>query len=254
MGEGVEEYSRALLAVGVLLLVAALGWAGFHYWREGQEKAALLALYESQSPLLKKKAEFARAELPQTPEKDKEQANLTKENLVHASGDLQTDYGPELKRLKAVIDKFPTSKAAVLAALDLADLYASHKDPSRAIEVLARVEKALARRELLYGIWTMKLANLRAEAGDCPGAIEGWQKILAGDEHRYLHPEANLRLGVCYENMKDLAKAKEMYQQTFEKFPESSAGMTAQKYLLYVESKNQSEGKNQNAAGGAGPG
>jgi predicted negative regulator of RcsB-dependent stress response len=233
MSEGASAYSHFLMILGVVLLVLAVGWTGWSWWSSHREESAQIALYSVEHPYLKKKDDFARAEYLKTAPKPKDQDEDQKktEPPAAATGDLQKDYGSEVAGLQDMVKRHPHSKAAVLAALDLADIFGQYNQVPKAIESLQAVSSAVGPRDLLYGVVVMTQAALQAINNDCASALSLYERVLNNPRHSFFHPDATLRSAVCLESMKETARAKEMYEQTAERFPESTAGQNAQKYL-----------------------
>lgn len=243
IAEQIAKNSHIIIGAVVLALIVSISVISWNWYQDSNETKGQTALFRVEKSYLKKKEDFARADQQDKAAKanDKSKSKEEPAKLAKATGNLDQDYGPEVRDLQAVISKYPRTRAAVMAALDLADLFDQYKQPAEALNQISKVSKSLKPKELLFGVLMMKKGSLESVKGDCESAVKTWNQILDQANLSFFHPDATLRSAICFEQLNNVARAKELYQRTHDKFPESSAGQSAQKYLQLLEMKHSTE-------------
>ncbi len=235
-----EKYAKAIAAIVAIAIVGTLIYSLMGYLERRKENHAQEAFYTVDAKYAKLKEGFEKVKMqaiiPDVAGKDK------KSEGTPASGDVQKDYGSVITDLQTVQTSNPGTKAAAQAGLDLAEIYMSYKQPEKAAEAVSLSARALSHDELMGGLSYMMWGNALAAKGDCTQAIEMWQKVISVKTVSYLHPDATLRTGICYENLKQNDKAIEMYKRASQEFADSSAGQTAKTLLRALEMKNKTPG------------
>ncbi len=232
------------LGAGAILVGVAI-YSGFSWYTEKQELKAQGELALIEKDLNKKKEDFEKAQYDAQQSalkaiKDKLSKNKDKTaepTTKPATGDLAADYGDIPNRLQAFVSAHPNRRAAAFASLHLAELYSTHKKTDEAVQILQKQLPHISQNEVLYGVLTMKLANVQSLTS-CEQAVETWGKVGQSDSFKEFHPEALLRRGLCFEKLAKLDEAKAAYRQVSEKFPMSMGAKTAQKYLLLLEARS----------------
>lgn len=235
----IEKYGKVLGTIATIAVVAALGYQAYTYLQAGKEKKAQEAFYVVEAKYNKAKEGFDRAKmnalLPDLAKKTEGEAAP-----IAATGDLEKDFGTLPNDLQNVINAHKGTKASAQAGILLAQIYLDYKQPEKAIEAIKGPAGALSQNQMMGGLSHMMLGNALAQKGDCNEAISMWQKVLQAQSVSYLHPDASLRSGICYENLQQNDKAIEQYRRTSQDFADSIAGQTAKTLLRALELKQRS--------------
>lgn len=233
-----EENSKIVVALIVIAILGAIGYAGLQWVGKRQERAAQEAYYASEAKFTKLKEGFDRAKFKAfMPPTAKEDPTAAKD--VAASGDLTKDYGTTLTELEGVAKNYAGTAAGAQAGLLVAETYLTYKQPEKAIEVSQIAASKLKPTQTLQQLSQLMWGNALAAKGDCDGAIARWQDVLKNDKAQFLHPDASLRSGLCLEKMGRADAALEMYRKAASA-GDSAAGTTARGFLRALEVKGKS--------------
>ncbi len=227
------QHSQMLgLAVGAFILIGG-GYSIWSVLSANKEAELQTAYYKIEKQYLEKKSKFEEG-AKATPEA---KADAKSEKLV-ATGDLEKDYGPEIKGFQDFVSNNNSSKAALMAALNLSEIEVNYQKPSEALEALKKVESHASGNDLLSALVMNQMGNLYSETQDCKSAVDKWKKVITNDKAKFLHEEARLRSGLCYETLNDNTKAEEMYTQLMQgQNQDSVISRTAEKYLRLLKLK-----------------
>lgn len=231
------EKNVIVLAAGLgILIVGAIGMATMNWWQGRNERQAQEAYYSVEAKFNKTKEGFDRAKLQAM------MPQLTKERKVDtkpASGDLEKDYGSIITDLEKVALNHPGSAASAQAAILASDTYLSYNKPDKAIELTQKVARDLSDKTLLGGLVRVQMGSAYANKGDCKEAIKVWSQVLENKTAAFLHPDASLRSGLCFETMNEPQKAMEMYRKvSSDAGADSPAAATAKGLLRALEVKS----------------
>jgi predicted negative regulator of RcsB-dependent stress response len=221
-----------LTVVGLLLAGGAMTL--MKHFSEKAEVEVQEKYFQVEREFIKKKEAFEKYELAQKTKlakKDKKAAPL--ENGEKPSGNLDKDYGPALSSMNEIIIKYPSSKAAHLAALTLSETLMKYHQPGKALETLQQVKTG---GNTLSAMVMAQLGSAQANLKDCPSAVQTWSKVLSIKTADFIHPEILLRQGLCFEAMNDKVKAEESYNKIIAEGKEGSVAKTAEKYLRLLKS------------------
>ncbi len=233
-----EQNSKIVVALLVIAVLGAAGYAGLQWVGRRQERSAQEAYYGAESKYTKLKEGFDRAKFKAfMPPTQKDDPSAPKE--VAASGDLTKDYGPAMNDLEQVAKNFAGTAAGAQAGLLVADTYISYKQPEKAIEVSQIAATKLKPSQTLQQLSQMMWGNALASKGDCEGAVAKWQDVLKNESAQFLHPDASLRSGLCFEKLGRNDNALEMYRKAASA-GESAAGTMARGFLRALELKGKS--------------
>lgn len=204
------SHSKIVLGglAGFLLLGAAV--SGLNYLSESKERTQQEKYYILEKNYLDKKRgfeEFQQAELMRANSKDPKSVPEL-DNSKKPTGDLEKDYGSILSGFESFINQYPKGHSAQMAALNLGEIYASHKKFDEALSALQKVESSLDKNDMISALVWMQMGNLFANKKDCKTAIEKWQNLVNSKALAFSHGEAKLRMGLCYESMNEVAKAE----------------------------------------------
>ncbi len=266
-GEVVKQlkpYSKQIFMVSIAIALVAVTGVVLNFMQENRELKAQGAYVAAEKAYVKKTTEASEA-LTKIKNLETELANLTKKPVKkdkdkspkiekvrtkaeiekdiadakskQLSGDFEKDYGTLISGFKKVVDTTPGTQAAIMASLYLAQIYAENKKFNEGISALTNSQLKYHEGKLLFGLAQMKLGQLLEQTGKCEDSISTWQRVLAYKELSYFHPEATLATAVCYETLKNVDKAQELYKKTHADFKNSPAGANAQKYLRLLSLK-----------------
>ncbi len=255
--KAVKPYSKQIFVVSILVALGAAIAIVLNFVQEKKEVEAQAEYVHAEKAYVKKTTDFTEAqnkiktletELSGAKKpKDKKapparsRADIEKE-IAEAkaklpTGDFEKDYTGLATGFKNIIQKYPHTQAAIMASLYLAQIYTENKKFTDGVATLSNSELKFRDGKLLYGLAHMKLGQLYEQTGQCQKSIETWAKVLSYKELSYFHPEATLASAVCYETLKNLDKAQELYKKTHADFKNSPAGASAQKYLRLMSLK-----------------
>jgi predicted negative regulator of RcsB-dependent stress response len=129
-----------------------------------------------------------------------------------ASGNLDTYYKASLEQLKDVIVRYPSTQSAVLASLDLSQLYYDHKMYDEASSLLQTSLKNVS-YPLTKALVLINLGLNQEAKGDCPGAISSWMKIPGDKSMAAFQGNALIKSALCYEKLNQNDKAEEIFRR-----------------------------------------
>lgn len=229
-----EKNAKLIFALLILIVIAGVGY-GINDNLTLKKEATFQERYaQGEKEQLEKERSFEEAErAAMIPEKDKKP-----ETKAIATGDLEKDFGPSVKIYSDVIREAPQTKAARMAAIKLSDLYLKYKKPEEAMTSLKEVT-ARMHNDLTGYLVTFQKANIQSQMGQCPDAVSTWETLIRNKHAAFLHKEAQVRMGLCYETMKDFAKAELMYIEASKKDERDDIGPAkdAEKYLRLLKLK-----------------
>ncbi len=245
----VEDNAKWIAVLGVIGVIAGIAHVVFHSIWDRQERKAQEAYYAVESNYTKIKEGFDRAKLralmPSAPApKPGEPSDQP------ATGDLTKDYGTVVSDLEKLARDHHGTTAGAQAALLAGQTYLQYKQPDKAIELAEMPVKALGNKHLLASLSRVLWGSALATKGDCAGAVKVWQEILDNKSANFLHGEAGLRSGLCYESMNQNDKAAEMYRKVTTENAQSASASTAKGLLRALEVRGQSAPQPQPAAKG----
>lgn len=232
----VEDNAKLLAGLLVLLILAGIAHIVMHSYWDRQEKKAQADYFAAESKYTKIKEGFDRAKykalIPPTASKPEGVSDQP------ASGDLQKDYGSVLADLEKVAREHKGTTAAAQAAILLAGTYLDYKQADKALEFAELPVRDLGQNHLLSQLSRLLTGNAQATKGDCAAAVKTWQDVLDNKNANYLHGEAALRSGLCFETMNQSDKAMEMYRKVTSEDPQSASANTAKGLLRALEVKS----------------
>ncbi|OQW54270.1 MAG: hypothetical protein A4S09_06115 [Proteobacteria bacterium SG_bin7] len=256
-----KPHTKPILIASVVIAMVAIAGAVLNFMQQNRELKAQSEYIAAEKAYVKKttdateaqtkiknlETELANLKKPAKKEKNKEtpraKADIEKDiadaKAKQLSGDFEKDYGSFVVGFKKVINDAPETQAAIMASLYLAQIYAENKKFEEGISALSNSRLKYREGKLLYGLAQMKLGQLLEQSGKCQDSINTWQRVLAFKELSYFHPEATLATAVCYETLKNVDKAQELYKKTHADFKNSPAGANAQKYLRLLSLKGK---------------
>jgi predicted negative regulator of RcsB-dependent stress response len=234
--EWLTDHFKTVVAVAVIGVIGISAWMGYGFLQRQKEQKATDAIYSAESELHKFEAKLdaERAKKTPAPEKGKKAAPHEEAPAVSAS-----DYAPMVDKVKTAIRANSSTRAALVASLNLSYFLMQQKQPKEALEVLNIPSAKPPMGDVLGGLWQMHRGLVFLENHDADQAVQAYQKIVSAPALKTFHPEAVLKMGVAYQMKGDTAKAKESYEKVAREFPESEAANSAQQFLRVLELKGQ---------------
>jgi tetratricopeptide (TPR) repeat protein len=230
----VQRNMKVLVAVGVVFVIAAVAHIVAHSFWDYQERKAQEAYYAAESKFTKLKEGFDRAKLQAMMPAGMGQSQATDKP---ATGNLEADFGALITEFEKVAREQAGTAAGAQAAIVAAETYLEYNQPEKAAEVAGIAVQKLNKKHLLNHLARIQLGSALAAKGDCQGAVTEWEKVLSNKQAAFLHAEAGLRSGMCFESMNQPEKAAEMYRKVTADNADSTAAGTAKGLLRAIEVK-----------------
>ena len=226
--------------LGFLLLLLFLA-IGRVYWKgleSKKEKQSFDKLYPIIKTYEEKKLLFEEAKKGG---KKPSQKGDKKKNLT-PSGDLAQDYGDQVSALGTFIEQNPGRISRAEAALILSEIYSKYKMMDKAAGVLTQVLESWSDQGFLYHVMQMRLGDLWAMDLQCEKALSHWQAV--GESQSFLSIQAQLKMGICLQEIGKPAEARLWFKKVEEKSPNSFEGFNAKRYLRFLKFKFQEKQQN----------
>lgn len=235
------SHSQMVLGLSAVVLLAWGGWLAMDHFAQAKETTAQAEFFKIEKKYLEKKDKFSQS-LNEEMKKDlankkaKNDAKNTVETKSSAegpTGDLAKDYGSEIEDFSQLISKNPSTKAAQMAGLHLAQIQVEYGQFAQAEDSL---KKVLSNKSTLLSALVMKqLGVVQSNLNNCQGALESWSKVLANAEGKSFYADIKLNMGLCYESLKDFSNAEKMYADVKSVDANSPISKSAEKYLKLLE-------------------
>lgn len=231
-----QKYIKVFLGILVIGLLGLGGYKLLNYMKVKDEHKAFAALYPIEKKYYDQKRAFYEAENKKSePKENAKDLKLPAPKAIK-TGDLDKDYGTIAKELDGFIRANLATKAAAYAGFLLADLAEEYKRQDQFSPTLTELAKSQPESSLTRGLMGMLQANQLAQNKKCDKAVEFWSEVLKNDEASFLHAEAALRSGVCYEALGNQPKAVEAYARAKDlSTAQGAIGTTAGQFLRAAE-------------------
>lgn len=260
--EYVEKHFKTVATLFGLVVVAGVGYVAYGYIVAAKEQKAAEALYLPEAALKKSEATVRDERAKQMEQlavtgdkatetakvKAKESAKDKAKKVAPASGeslrpvDYAKDFSANVTAVKSAIVANAMSKAAMVSALNLSYFLTQQKQYGEALAVLDLPKYHPSTAELLGGFWLMHRGMILLENSQVEPAMDSYESILKAPTLKPFHPEALLKLGLCYEVKGNPEKARETYEKLGREFPDTEASTTAQQYLRLLELNAHKQG------------
>lgn len=236
--EWTTQHSTLVASVLGILVLAGAGFGLKSYVDNKNEQEIQAQYFLAEKAFLEQKQKFLEARDEQlrlaADKKTNNSANETK-SKIQSTGDFAQDYGSQAAALEKIIQESPKSKAAKMAALNLAQVQIEYNQLDSAQKNLESVQSSS--KDLLSAMVESELGSLKANKTDCQSALTHWQNVLKNNKVQFMHPAVHLKMGLCFESMSDLAKAEESYLKAQNAEKNSSIAKSAEKYLQLLQAK-----------------
>ncbi len=229
--------------VGVVGFALLVGGAIAVY---GSVKSQTEEKLQAKYYLAEKKYLDAKKKFDDSAAKANEKAKKSDAATLVPSGDPEKDYTESVIEFKGLVDASPSSKAGIMSAMILADIYRQAQKTDQALSFVEKVTGGNKPSDLLSALAFKLKGNLQADLGKCEEAIGSWKKIVDSKSFDFMSQDLKIKMGLCYEKTNDLASAEKMYQEASPSAAGASSNPSvskeAEKYLRLLKSKKDSSG------------
>ncbi len=221
-----EEHWRI---IGTILLVSTLsgaGYVGYNMKVKSDEVAAQAELYSLR--LMSGKLEKSYNSL------DKKKADEAETVEVK---NFESHFSKVLAEYTKFFASYRRSNAEKVGYLQLASLFADYDKWGKAKDALVKVVSNTKKENFYFGLLSMKLSQAQMNENNFKEAIQVLEQVSSQPEHRHIHAESLLRIGICYKEQKDNEKAKQYFERVNRDFSESEAAKNAKLFLRLLALK-----------------
>ena len=211
-------HSKLVMALVAALIVVGGGVSFTQYLSESKEIKMQTKYYALEKAFIEKRRGFEEAASDIKPPQEKGKKTAVAIDLSKkASGDVQKDFGSIIASFDSLIGEAPHSKAAQMAALNVSDIYLDYKKADEALAVLEKVKAGLNNSAATSAMVYMQMGQVYVNKNDCTSALTLFQKVADSKNFQFVHGEAKLRMGLCFETLNDSAKAEQFYAELAKK-------------------------------------
>ncbi len=138
-----------------------------------------------------------------------------------------------VKSFESVITEFKGTQASKVAAIELSQAFLDERKFEPALKVFDKSSPA-STGDLVASLHILQNAKVLEANGKCNEAISLLEKLWQSQHTlKALQTEARVRAGICYEQLSQLDKAKEMFTTASQE--KGAAADTAKKYLRLIQ-------------------
>lgn len=210
----ISKHSKVVVSLIVIAVLGAAAVGGYVFYQETVEQSAQEALFMARKKL---RPELS-APLGQPPVEQPKKLNESAQDLDQ------------------VITKFPKSRAAVVAAIELSQAYLDENKGAEAVAAIKKVNPSMSSSDILFGMYKYQLGKTLSANGQCEEAVTHLNSIAnTSGSGNVFKSGALLQTGLCYESMKQTDKAIEVYERISNEFAEGASAESAKKYLRLLK-------------------
>ncbi len=214
-------HSKAVLTFLVLFIFLGGAWGIYSMVRQQTDEKLQEKFYLAEKSYLELRKKLEDAQKPKVDEtkkaKDKAPAKVP-DVAVKPSANPDADYADPIKQFRDLTEASPSSKAGLLAALYLSDIYRQSNKLEQAAQALEPVTKDSKPSGLLGALVFKTKGNLQADLNKCPEAIETWQKLNQTSESlAFLTSDVKLKMALCHEKMNQPDQAEAIYKEIIDR-------------------------------------
>jgi len=215
------EQNRVPFFSGIALLFLAGGsYALYGFYKDKMEYAAQEDLYV---------ATVKHERLTGTPDAVEE----------NKDPEVNKDFSEVAKLYGRILEEHKGTKASIIAAVKLADIRSIEGNPEKAVESLEIMKSQMKGTGLVDGLAILSLGRHYQTVGKCDMAVTEWKKIVDSSKLRFLHSEAHLKMGLCFEELKDTDQALRHYKILSDDFGDTAAGRTGKRLMTVLQSRSE---------------
>ncbi|MGE3973803.1 MAG: tol-pal system YbgF family protein [Bdellovibrionales bacterium] len=216
----ITKYRGPVMAGIAVVLLGSVAIGVYIFYQESVEQKAQDALFAARKKL---RPELS-APLGQQP-------TITAKTLNEDS----------IQQLDSVMNQYPKSRAAIVAAIELSQAYLEENKSTEAVGAIKKVTPSLNSRDVLYGMYQYQLGKALSSAGQCPEALAPLNALANSSGAATIFKSgALLQTGLCYEAMKQPEKAIEVYERITKEYTEGASSESAKKYLRLLKRNSKS--------------
>lgn len=218
--------------IAIIALVAIFGGTSFiSYLNQKNEVELQEKYYTAESSYLKKSEEASKLNTENKDTKKTEEVKKTENKTV--------DYTNELNTLKEVIEKSPSSQAAKMSGILLAEINRKNNNTTETLKYINLVKTS--NNDTLSALFNHMKGQVLADSGDCKGAVSQWESNLNNKAADFLKDETKLNLAVCYQQLNETTKAESILNDIKMTAQPNKAlvAKEAKKYLRYIQLKKK---------------
>ncbi len=218
--EWLEKNWKSIGAILLAILLAGVAYVGYDFKRHHDESSAQAQLYS-----LKLDAERLENSF-----KAREEVNKSEEDFNKHFSTLFTKYTD-------FFASYRKTQSEKMAYIQFSDFLSRHKYLERAEEKLTKILSETERENFYYGLISMKLSQVQMDRENFSDAIRTLEKVSGLPEHKHVHAESLLRIGLCHKQLEDLEKAKQYFERVSRDFAETESARSAKLFLRYLAVK-----------------
>lgn len=140
---------------------------------------------------------------------------------------LQKNYGDILKDYNVFVANQKGRKASYIAAIQIAGLALSYNDLNLGAKYLSQVDSTVKSGDIFFGLIKSQLGSVLMDLKKYQEAAEQYEILATNKSHTYFHPQALLRLGICYLELGDFSKAEDHFTKLLTAHPSTQAANEA---------------------------
>ncbi len=231
----IELHFKKLLILFAVVIMTMSAWLYKQSVDRQNELLAFNDLYSVTKVYEERKTDFDQAK-EASEQKDKKDTPVQTPKAL-ASGDITKDYGDIIEKLQKFIEQNPGKNAVGEAALILSEIYAEYKMPDKGAATIESVLKNFESKNILLSVLQMRGGDLYALSNQCEKAVSLWE--LVAQSESFIKDQAQLKLGVCLEQIGKIDEAKKWFEKLSSQSPNSTEGFSAKRYLRFLEFKSR---------------
>jgi len=247
-------HSKMVLTVLFGFIIIGGGWTAYSIVQDKKDGQRQEAFYLAEKKYLDARKKLEDAQKPKVDEKKNAKTPPTPIE-PKASTNPEVDYAEAIQDLRKVTEANPTSKAGIMAALTLSEIYRHSEKLPEALKALELSTQGKA-TDLLSALAFKTKGNLQADLDQCANAVQTWQQLSHVGSFAFLTSDVKLKMALCYEKMDQAPQAEVIYKelidrmknpgQQADKSDDSAAdklvGREAEKFLRLMKLKKDQRG------------
>ena len=236
-----QENIGTILIISAVIIGVGVIWGGVQNYKASNESQAMSDFFPISQKLKEKKDAFNQAKMEienKKADKSKDKKNNTEEaasTATLATGDLDKDYGSEVQAYQNFITQKASSRAGVMAALELAELFVEYNKFTEAEAQLESIASQFNKDAFVGSLLQMRLAQIYTHNKKCDKAIGLYENILKLAESKHLHAEALLKMALCQDDLGKKQEAISNLERIEKEFSGTSSAENAAKYLRFIK-------------------
>ena len=138
---------------------------------------------------------------------------------------------------KNFVLKESMTNASQAAALTIINYLLNHNLPEKADEFINEFSKKLSKNSIMSAFIELKKGDALTALNKQDQALKIYNEFLKNSKYKYLHPEAQLKIGLIYDDLKKVNEAEKAYNKVIASYNQSSAAQRAKIYLRLLWNK-----------------